>query len=224
MNPRSGRARRAIEVYPHPATVALFGLGRTLKYKHKTGRDLDLLRAELLALMGFLEGLADADPALELGEDRLAGAAAPGRDRHPQERAAGRGGPGRRGRLRLRRAVRRQAAGGDHDVRRPRDRLHRHAHAPARAHPEPPTAEAGRDPGRPGARVRPRPPRPGRRRRAVPRAGDRHPRRRRHQLPLRHRSHQDGRVVRREGASHQGRRTPLHRPADARSPTPSGSA
>ena len=69
MNPRSGRARRAIEVYPHPATVALFGLGRTLKYKHKTGRDLDLLRAELLALMGFIEGLADADPALDLGED-----------------------------------------------------------------------------------------------------------------------------------------------------------
>ena len=27
MNPRSGRARRAIEVYLHPATVALFGLG-----------------------------------------------------------------------------------------------------------------------------------------------------------------------------------------------------
>ena len=70
MNPRSGRARRAIEVYPHPATVALFGLGRTLKYKHKTGRDLDLLRAELLALMGFLEGLADADPPLDLGDGR----------------------------------------------------------------------------------------------------------------------------------------------------------
>ena len=67
MNPRSGRARRAIEVYPHPATVALFGLGRTLKYKNKPGRDLDLLRAELLALMGLLEGLADAEPALELG-------------------------------------------------------------------------------------------------------------------------------------------------------------
>jgi predicted RNase H-like nuclease/ppGpp synthetase/RelA/SpoT-type nucleotidyltranferase len=66
MNPRSGRSRRAIEVYPHPATVALFGLGRTLKYKNKPGRDLDLLRAELLALMGFLEGLAEADPPLDL--------------------------------------------------------------------------------------------------------------------------------------------------------------
>ena len=69
MNPRSGRARRAIEVYPHPATVALFGLGRTLKYKHKTGRDLDLLRAELLALMGFLEGLGNADPAMVLDDE-----------------------------------------------------------------------------------------------------------------------------------------------------------
>ena len=37
MNPRSGRSRRALEVYPHPATVALFRLGRTLKYKHKAG-------------------------------------------------------------------------------------------------------------------------------------------------------------------------------------------
>jgi predicted RNase H-like nuclease/ppGpp synthetase/RelA/SpoT-type nucleotidyltranferase len=72
MNPRSGRARRAIEVYPHPATVALFGLGRTLKYKHKPGRDLDSLRAELLALMGFLEGLDTATPALDLTDDAAA--------------------------------------------------------------------------------------------------------------------------------------------------------
>ena len=64
MNPRSGRQRRAIEVYPHPATVALFLLGRTLKYKNKTGRSLEALRGELLVLMGLLEGLADADPRL----------------------------------------------------------------------------------------------------------------------------------------------------------------
>src|SRR6185369_4501104 len=66
INPRSGRARRAIEVYPHPATVALFRLGRTLKYKNKTGRSLEALRGELLVLMGLLEGLADADPALSV--------------------------------------------------------------------------------------------------------------------------------------------------------------
>jgi predicted RNase H-like nuclease/ppGpp synthetase/RelA/SpoT-type nucleotidyltranferase len=64
MNPRSGRARRAIEVYPHPATVALFRLGRTLKYKHKPGRGLEQLRSELIVLLGLLEGLASADPPL----------------------------------------------------------------------------------------------------------------------------------------------------------------
>ncbi len=64
MNPRSGRARRAIEVYPHPATVALFRLGRTLKYKNKPGRDLEQLRSELIVLLGLLEGLASADPPL----------------------------------------------------------------------------------------------------------------------------------------------------------------
>ncbi len=67
MNPRSGRAKRAIEVYPHPATVALFRLGRTLKYKQKPGRDLERLRGELLVLMGLLEGLAQASPSLALG-------------------------------------------------------------------------------------------------------------------------------------------------------------
>jgi predicted RNase H-like nuclease/ppGpp synthetase/RelA/SpoT-type nucleotidyltranferase len=69
MNPRSGRSRRAIEVYPHPATVALFRLGRTLKYKQKTGRDLEQLRSELIVLVGLLEGLATADPPLVLHGD-----------------------------------------------------------------------------------------------------------------------------------------------------------
>ncbi|WP_309648034.1 DUF429 domain-containing protein [Nocardioides sp.] len=64
MNPRSGRARRAIEVYPHPATVVLFGLPRTLKYKAKAGRDLELLRSELLTLMSHVESVVttEADP------------------------------------------------------------------------------------------------------------------------------------------------------------------
>ncbi len=64
INPRSGRARRAIEVYPHPATVSLFRLGRTLKYKNKPGRDLDQLRSELIVLCGLLEGLGTAEPPL----------------------------------------------------------------------------------------------------------------------------------------------------------------
>ncbi|MDX6371342.1 MAG: hypothetical protein QOD98_330, partial [Nocardioidaceae bacterium] len=45
----------ALEVYPHAAIVALFGLDKTLTYKAKPGRDLDHLRAELLELMRLLE-------------------------------------------------------------------------------------------------------------------------------------------------------------------------
>jgi predicted RNase H-like nuclease len=60
MDPRSSAARRAIEVYPHPATVALFRLPRTLKYKAKPGRSVDQLKSELVLLMDGLEGLARA--------------------------------------------------------------------------------------------------------------------------------------------------------------------
>ncbi len=68
MDPDSTASRRAIEVYPHPATVALFRLGRTLKYKAKTGRGVAQLRAELLRLMEHIEGLAQADPPLRLAD------------------------------------------------------------------------------------------------------------------------------------------------------------
>lgn len=64
MDPRSGRERRAIEVYPHPATVVLFGLGRTLKYKQKPGRTLTGLREALLELIRLIEGLAEASPPM----------------------------------------------------------------------------------------------------------------------------------------------------------------
>ena len=60
MDPRSSATRRAIEVYPHPATVVLFRLARTLKYKAKPGRGLDQLKSELLLLMDGLENHADA--------------------------------------------------------------------------------------------------------------------------------------------------------------------
>lgn len=56
----------AIEVYPHAATVALFGLPRTLKYKQKPGRDLFTLRGELLRLMELIETLDTATPALDV--------------------------------------------------------------------------------------------------------------------------------------------------------------
>jgi predicted RNase H-like nuclease/ppGpp synthetase/RelA/SpoT-type nucleotidyltranferase len=68
MDPSSRAERRAIEVYPHPATVALFRLGRTLKYKHKPGRTLAQLRSELARLMDCLAGLADADVPLRLND------------------------------------------------------------------------------------------------------------------------------------------------------------
>jgi predicted RNase H-like nuclease/ppGpp synthetase/RelA/SpoT-type nucleotidyltranferase len=66
MDPSSGSDRRAIEVYPHPATVALFRLDRTRKYKNKPGRPLADLRSELLRLVRLLEGLESADPGLHL--------------------------------------------------------------------------------------------------------------------------------------------------------------
>ncbi|WP_297598346.1 DUF429 domain-containing protein [Mycobacterium sp.] len=60
LDPRSPVTRRAIEVYPHAATVALFRLERTLKYKAKPGRSVDGLKSELVLLMDGLERLAQA--------------------------------------------------------------------------------------------------------------------------------------------------------------------
>ena len=68
LDPSSRSPRRAIEVYPHPATVTLFRLGRTLKYKHKAGRPLAQLRSELLRLVWLLEGLEDSPLPLYLAE------------------------------------------------------------------------------------------------------------------------------------------------------------
>jgi predicted RNase H-like nuclease len=61
MDPASTASRRAIEVYPHPATVVLFGLKKTLKYKRGAFEDR---RRELLQLMTLIEGLDRATPRL----------------------------------------------------------------------------------------------------------------------------------------------------------------
>lgn len=61
VDPEPGPPRRAIEVYPHAATIALFDLPRTLKYKAKQGRDLDLLRSELLRLMDLVATVVTTD-------------------------------------------------------------------------------------------------------------------------------------------------------------------
>lgn len=66
MDPRSPAGRRAIEVYPHPATVVLFRLARTLKYKAKPGRHLDQLKSELLLLMDGIETLVGAGVPLHV--------------------------------------------------------------------------------------------------------------------------------------------------------------
>ncbi|NNG37767.1 DUF429 domain-containing protein [Flexivirga sp. ID2601S] len=66
MDPESTAPRRAVEVYPHPATIALFRLGRTLKYKNKPGRTLEQLRGELLTLVRLLESLSTARPQMRL--------------------------------------------------------------------------------------------------------------------------------------------------------------
>lgn len=60
IDPDSTAGRRAIEVYPHPALVALFRLGRTLKYKQRSNRPFASMRAEMLRLVALIEGLADA--------------------------------------------------------------------------------------------------------------------------------------------------------------------
>ena len=66
LDPFSAGPRRALEVYPHAASIALFRLGRTLKYKAKPGRDLESLRSELLRLMDLIEGLAAAEVTLRV--------------------------------------------------------------------------------------------------------------------------------------------------------------
>jgi predicted RNase H-like nuclease len=61
IDPSSTSSRRAIEVYPHPATVVLFELKKILKYKRGAFEDR---HRELLQLMTLIEGLDGATPRL----------------------------------------------------------------------------------------------------------------------------------------------------------------
>lgn len=61
IDPASDARRRAIEVYPHPATVVLFELDKTLKYKRGA---FEHRRRNLLALIALIEGLHVATPPL----------------------------------------------------------------------------------------------------------------------------------------------------------------
>lgn len=119
LDPRSPVGRRAVEVYPHAATVALFGLERTLKYKAKPGRSVDRLKSELLVLMDEARtARAGPDPAARRRARGLGRVAGGGGRRAPQMRAAPRRGSGRRGRLCLRGVVRAAPPGRDDDLRR----------------------------------------------------------------------------------------------------------
>lgn len=60
-DPSSDAPRRAIEVYPHPATIVLFDLAKTLKYKRGPFEER---QRELLRLMTLIEGLDEASPRL----------------------------------------------------------------------------------------------------------------------------------------------------------------
>jgi predicted RNase H-like nuclease len=66
MDPLSSSPRRAIEVYPHPATIVLFGLEKTLKYKRGP---FEVRRSELLQLMTLIEGLDKATPRLRVNHN-----------------------------------------------------------------------------------------------------------------------------------------------------------
>jgi predicted RNase H-like nuclease len=56
--------RQIVEVFPHPAMVALFGLERTLKYKLKPGRSAEHRLAEWRRYQAYLAALSQTDPPL----------------------------------------------------------------------------------------------------------------------------------------------------------------
>jgi predicted RNase H-like nuclease len=66
MFPPRVAVRRAIEVYPHTAIVALFNLASTLKYKAKAGRTVASRSVALAELLRHLASLQHADPPLDV--------------------------------------------------------------------------------------------------------------------------------------------------------------
>jgi histidinol-phosphate phosphatase family protein len=64
-------ARRVIEVFPHPASVSLFQLNRTLKYKARSKRTYSLRWRELHQLRQHLDSLRDATPPLFIPLDLM---------------------------------------------------------------------------------------------------------------------------------------------------------
>ena len=63
--------RLFFETYPHAATVALFGLKKTLKYKTRQGRTYETRWREFRKLEAHLRGLSQATPAMAGVEKHL---------------------------------------------------------------------------------------------------------------------------------------------------------
>lgn len=66
---QQANTRQVIEVFPHPATVSLFHLKQTLKYKARQNRDYAFRWRELIRLRDHLASLTEATPPLSLPED-----------------------------------------------------------------------------------------------------------------------------------------------------------
>ena len=118
----------AIEVYPHPAMVSLFGLDRVIPYKGKKGRDVAARQAAFTSLFAFME--ATCGPLLPVRRfPALAGASGAGAGLA----AAGAISTASRTRWMPSSVVPRlavgQRAGCADGVRRRRERIHRHAAA-----------------------------------------------------------------------------------------------
>ena len=67
--PRQADVRQVVEVFPHPATIALFDLDQTLKYKPRRGRDYHQRWRALDRLRDCLRGLVASDPPLHLSAE-----------------------------------------------------------------------------------------------------------------------------------------------------------
>ena len=64
--PRQTQTRQAMEVFPHPAHIVLFGLTKTLKYKPKPKRTYETRWAAMNEYCRLLRSLAGFDPPLDL--------------------------------------------------------------------------------------------------------------------------------------------------------------
>lgn len=60
--------RQAVEVFPHPAMVELFGLPEIFQYKARPGRSLEFRWGELSRYQELLRSLERAEPAMEAEE------------------------------------------------------------------------------------------------------------------------------------------------------------